>query len=242
MSTPWYETWFNSPYYPLLYEHRNEAEAQQFVNTFCQRWRQYRPPKIVLDLGCGAGRFAYQFAKVGYEVWGMDLSDYLLSLAKKYYQHPKLHFVKGDMRTFHFQKSFDIIGNFFTSFGYFKNDEENHLTLANIRQHLTPSGLFILDYLNLSYALKHLIPKETLVKNGLTFFIQRRKEGKRLLKIIEVQNQTYIEDVRAFSPDELCQLLSSHGFIVKEQWGNYNGEPFDLERSPRLILFANVAD
>lgn len=242
METPWYQSWFNSPYYSILYNHRDEREAEIFVKAFCQHWREYKPPLKVLDLGCGAGRFAYQFARHDYEVLGIDLSDYLLSMATKRYPHPKLTFQKGDMRTFQLPTRFHIIGSFFTSFGYFQNVEENSKVLSNIKQHLMPKGLFILDYFNLHFVCNHLVPEEKIEKAGIVFHIQRKMEGKQLLKIIEVEGQTYREEVYAFSPDELIQLLESQEFHIREKWGDYDGKPFSKEESPRLILFVTAED
>jgi SAM-dependent methyltransferase len=64
-------SWFASPYYALLYAHRNDAEAENFVKVLLQKLNLH-PPAKVLDVGCGRGRYARAFAKYGFEVDAID--------------------------------------------------------------------------------------------------------------------------------------------------------------------------
>ena len=51
----WFESWFNSPYYHLLYRDRDESEARPFIECLTQHL-QLPPRARVLDLACGKGR------------------------------------------------------------------------------------------------------------------------------------------------------------------------------------------
>ena len=62
----WFADWFNSPYYHLLYNHRNEAEAAAFIDNLVAHLAP-PPASRMLDLACGKGRHALQLAGKGFE-------------------------------------------------------------------------------------------------------------------------------------------------------------------------------
>lgn len=75
------------------------------------RWRE-KGYKKFLDLGCGRGRHSIQFAKDGFEVSSIDLSDIavdgLMEWAKK--EDVKINVVTGDMMYLPFEdKTFDCL-------------------------------------------------------------------------------------------------------------------------------------
>lgn len=65
--------WFDSPYYPMLYAHRSEDEAQQAVQNVVGLLH-LKPGARILDVGCGRGRHLWPLAELGYRVAGIDLA------------------------------------------------------------------------------------------------------------------------------------------------------------------------
>jgi ubiquinone/menaquinone biosynthesis C-methylase UbiE len=64
----------------------------------------------ILDLGCGYGRFTIPLKKSGYDIIGLDISPYLINIAKNRSkeQNIKVNFKLGDMRKLPFKNnSFD---------------------------------------------------------------------------------------------------------------------------------------
>ncbi|NBY24868.1 MAG: SAM-dependent methyltransferase, partial [Chitinophagaceae bacterium] len=57
----WFSEWFNSPYYHLLYSHRDEEEAKEFINRLIDHLRPKQESRM-LDVGCGRGRHSRQLA------------------------------------------------------------------------------------------------------------------------------------------------------------------------------------
>ena len=78
----WFENWFNSPYYHILYKNRNEKEAQVFVNNLVQHL-QIAKGSTLIDIGCGKGRHATNFNSLGLVVVGVDLSQNSIAAASK---------------------------------------------------------------------------------------------------------------------------------------------------------------
>ena len=142
----WYEQWFNTRFYHMLYQHRDEQEAQDFIDILFSRL-QPQDDWHILDLACGRGRHARYIHQKGMEVTGLDLADANIEFAAQYLED-KLHFQVADMRQDLGSKRFDLILNLFTSFGYFDQWEENLKAMQRIKQALKPGALLLIDFLN----------------------------------------------------------------------------------------------
>ena len=82
IDSDWFHDWFNSPYYHLLYRHRDEQEAAAFIERLIGHL-QPPPGSRMLDVACGKGRHAVQLARHGFEVTGIDLSEESIAFAQQ---------------------------------------------------------------------------------------------------------------------------------------------------------------
>ena len=151
----WFESWFNSKYYHILYKKRDYSEAALFIDNIL---KSFQPPKNTkfLDLGCGSGRHSVYLNQKGFYVDGMDLSKKSLDYAKKH-ENDQLKFYLKDMRKFKINEKYDFVLNLFTSFGYFEDDNDNKNVFKNISQSLKPKGHLIIDFLNAEKVVKGLL-------------------------------------------------------------------------------------
>jgi cyclopropane fatty-acyl-phospholipid synthase-like methyltransferase len=239
----WFEEWFNTEEYLEVYSHRNEKDAGTLVNLILKKVK-LQPNAKVLDMACGAGRHAILFAEKGFNVTAVDLSNNLLKVAEKaaVKAEVEINFVKEDLRKFRIEQNFDLIVNLFTSFGYFQKDEDNFKLFKNVYQHLNKNGYFVLDYFNENYLRKNLISKSETKINDTLLIQERRIEGERIVKEITLANngteKRFFESVRMYGKAELIKNLKSLGFTIKKVFGDFTGEEFDLETSPRIIIIA----
>ena len=132
----WFETWFNTPYYHLLYNNRNECEAEDFITTLLKYLHPDTMAKI-LDVGCGKGRHSHYLAKLGYETTGIDLAAHSIEEAKKE-PMPNLNFEVWDMRKVYKPSYFDIVVNLFSSFGYFDQESDDMAAIQAMADDLKP--------------------------------------------------------------------------------------------------------
>ena len=86
----WFRLWFSSPYYHLLYESRNDEEAEECIKQFTNHLNIPEKSRI-LDVACGKGRHSRAFAARGFDVTGIDISPTSIIEAKKY-ETDKLEF------------------------------------------------------------------------------------------------------------------------------------------------------
>jgi SAM-dependent methyltransferase len=178
----WFIPWFNSIHYHALYAHRDEAEAARFVDELIE----YLLPNggdAVLDLACGTGRHAKRLALRGLRVLGIDLSTESVAEAKRN-EGPNLWFRPQDMRLPFGTRVFDYVLNLFTSFGYFEDPAENLTVVHNVAQSLKPGGRFVLDYVNVALAEKHLINEEAIKREGVVYRISRWADANHIFKRI----------------------------------------------------------
>jgi SAM-dependent methyltransferase len=242
VKSEWYKIWFSSKYYLELYKHRDVFEAQNVINLI-QRTLNIGNKSRIIDVCCGAGRHSLELAKRGYDVTGIDLSEFLISQAKLNYRKSpeknlKAKFLIKDMRNFNFEKSFDVALNIFTSFGYFQDDGENFKMFTNVHKSLKDNGYFIFDYLNDTYLKDNLIPESNDKINGLEIVQKRRIENKFVIKDIYIGKQKFTEILKLYSRIEISSFLIYQGFDIIEFFGDYYGNPFDKDNSKRLIIFA----
>lgn len=235
----WFENWFGSPYYKILYQNRDELEAQEFVE---QLLAYLQPPAAsrMLDIACGEGRFAKQLAEHGFDVTGIDISHASIATAKAF-EAENLQFFVQDMRHPFFTNYFDYAFNFFTSFGYFAHDRDHILAAKSFAGALKPNGILVIDYLNQEFVHTNLVAEETIQRGSYTFNISRRFERNHFIKHISFLNadgktQHYAESVSAFSLADFTRMLRPAGMTLVGTFGDYKLSSYHPADSPRLIM------
>ncbi len=240
MAKEWFEDWFDSSYYHILYQHRNHEEAAAFLERL-MRHLQLQQSAHLLDLGCGKGRHSRFLAGLGFEVTGMDLSKNSIDFAQGF-AHDKLHFIQQDMRTEMPAERFDFVLNLFTSFGYFNQQSENLRVLQNVHKALKAGGGLVIDFLNAHKVVANLVKEEQKQLQGLQFDITRRVEDGKIKKTIAFEDkgeQFFFEErVQAIYLEDFRNLLKDSGFVLKEVFGNYALEKFEEQESDRLLMIA----
>lgn len=244
---PWYASWFDTPWYPILYKNRSESEASAFISRLLEHL-SLSAGASVLDLACGRGRHSLQLARAGFQVTGLDLSESSIASAKESAKRESIDvdFEVHDMREPFRTNSFDAILNMFTSFGYFDSDADNKAVLAAVCQGLKADGVFVLDFMNARNVVERLVPEETREEDGLEFHIKRWFDGKHIIKQIQFEVQgrhmSFQEKVQGLMPDDFDSLFEGACLQIRERFGDYHLQPFDPEQSERLILVAGKSD
>ena len=239
----WFKQWFNSEEYLNVYQHRDKKDAKELLQLVLGHIDSAKV-KTVFDMATGNGRHAILLASKGYEVTAVDLSEMLLDIAKKNAAKENLdiEFVHSDLRKYNPDKKFDLIINLFTSIGYFEKDEENFHLLNNAYDLLEDEGYFVLDYMNKNFVQNTLVPVSVDITDNSTITQNRFIKNERVIKeiIIEKEKSTekYYESVRMFSYEEIKSTMEKIGFKILNTFGDFLGNPFELETSPRIIIIS----
>ncbi|NCI46932.1 class I SAM-dependent methyltransferase [Sediminibacterium soli] len=243
----WFKDWFNSHYYHLLYQHRDDEEALRFIDTLISYLRPSAGAKMV-DIACGRGRHAKALADMGFDVTGIDLSAASIGEAKAY-EDEHLHFFQHDMRLPFWINYFDYAFNFFTSFGYFRTDREHNNAIRTIAQGLLPGGVFVIDYLNVHFEEDRLQGSVTYDDADVHFHITKWQDEEHFFKQIQVTDAAnttprhlYTEKVAKFSLGDFTEMLAYHSMQVQEVFGDYQLGRYHLRNSPRMIIVARKGE
>jgi SAM-dependent methyltransferase len=236
----WYETWFDSPYYHILYKNRNDNEAKQFLDNLTSFLKPL-PGSKILDLACGRGRHSIYLNKKGFEVTGIDLSQESIKHNHQF-ENETLSFFVHDMRKEFRVNYYDYIFNLFTSFGYFNKEKDNEDVIRSAGKGLKPNGVFVLDYLNVSKALSELKAHETKIIEGIEFHIYRFIENDFIVKQISFnhgdQSFTFHEKVKMLNLENFEKYFKLSQLKILNLFGNYSLKDFNVNTSERLIMVA----
>ncbi len=236
-ASKWFKSWFNTPYYHLLYNKRDYKEARFFMSNLVS-YLKLKQGDSILDLACGKGRHAIFLSSLGFDVKGVDLSENSIKEACKY-ANESLRFRVHDMRH-PFNERFDAIFNLFTSFGYFDSDTEDISVLKNIKNGLKPNGVAVIDYLNITKSIAQLIPNDIQKRGKINFDIKRYVADGFIIKDIHFNDNgkdfKFTEHVKCLDLETFKLYLKASDLKLTAVFGDYNLHDFDVKTSDRLIL------
>lgn len=236
----WYATWFDTPYYHLLYKNRNQVEAGNFIENLLQ---YLKPSKeaLFLDVACGKGRHSKHIHQLGFNVHGIDLSEKSIKEAS-IFNNERLHFEQHDMREVYRSNYFDYTVNLFTSFGYFDEVSDNQKAMDAMAKNLKKDGILVVDFMNSKKVCLNLVEKEIKSVDHIDFYIERKIKSGFIQKDIQFTDKGKIhhfqEKVQALTLNDFSNLLQKAELKIIDLWGNYEKNDFDVLKSNRLIIIA----
>ncbi|HUD68552.1 MAG TPA: class I SAM-dependent methyltransferase [Candidatus Sulfotelmatobacter sp.] len=245
----WFENEdFWRDFYPYMFPPERFSAAKEEVNRIVTL-TQCRGGSL-LDLCCGPGRHAVEFAQCGFQVTGVDRSPFLLDRARDHASRAGLsiEWIMEDMRNFVRPSTFDLACNLFTSFGYFKDEHDDLRVLRNVHKSLKDTGVLVIE----------VVSKERLARTWQNTISTELADGSLLVQRPQIRDdccRVYSEWIlvkdgcsRSFgfehtiySGRELKDRLSSCGFEPVQLFGDLQGSIYDLE-AKRLIAVARKSN
>ena len=203
---------------------------------------ELKPGMAVLDMPCGPGRHALEFARRGFSVTGVDRTLSFVEEAKRRAEAEKLsvEFVCDDMRKFRRPEAFDVAVNLFTSFGYFDDPAEDRKVLENFFVSLKPGGVLLVDVRGKETTARDFRPRDWMEQDGALILEEREViEGwsrirTRWIVIRDGAREEFSLSLRLYSGAELKALMEEVGFREVELYGDFHGNPYGPE-AKRLI-------
>lgn len=219
----------------------------------------------ILELGCGTGRLLIPIAAAGYEITGLDLSEYMLARCRKTLANQpsevqaRTRIVRGDMTDFDLGETYALITVPFRAFQHLLPVEEQLACLQCAHRHLLPGGRLILDLFQVN--LRYLIDPESAnekqdfagvaLPGGRTLRRTHRIAGwHRAEQYNDIEMIYYVEHpdghterlvqafpFRYFFRYEVEHLLARCGFGVAALFGSFDRRPLG-DDSPEMIFVA----
>jgi len=230
--------------YPFMFPETRIQKAEQDIHAILNLCGLAHMSGDVLDLCCGPGRFSIPLARMGFNVTGVDATEFLLSIAQRRasLEEVKLELLKDDMRNFRRPGSFDLALNMFTSFGYFIDHSDNIRALSNICESLRKGGKLLIE----------LMGKETLASIFSTVTDNETDDGLLLIQRHritdgwnQIENDWLLIDEEAvigrwrfthwiYSAAELTSMIKEAGFSSVEIYGDLEGSPYNWKNGTHI--------
>jgi len=245
--------WYNKLSEYEAFFHEDSANAKLTNQTIEKILKKYRV-KTVLDLTCGTGSQVFWLLKHGYKVTGSDISQGMLSIAKRTALAKKISvkLLRGDMRIINVGK-FDAVVTIFNAIGHLTKTDFAK-TMRNVRRNLNDGGIYIFDILNLSYV----TDRDNIIKLSL-----ERIKTRGTVKVREIQHSTIdnkgvltsyttfyaqkdsakpktlnsVSTLQLYTANELKEMLNKNGFKVLSQCG-IDGSKFNERKTERIVTIA----
>jgi SAM-dependent methyltransferase len=206
----------------------------------------------ILDLACGYGRHALEFARRGYSVTGVDITPEFIEDARQTASSEGLDasFICSDLRDVSFNAEFDVVLNLADgAIGYLENDEENLKIFDLIAGALKPGGKHLMDVCNAAHAISFFPKKWWEIGEKAVSFpeFQWEPETKRMLyggftiyfgEIARKPECTDPTTTRLYTIDELSRILGDRNMRVIKSFGDYDAAVPDDDRHMQLLVYS----
>jgi SAM-dependent methyltransferase len=242
----WWETFFRGPWLEVQLADYPQEQTRDEV-SFIIEAMELPPGARILDIPCGEGRHAIEFARRGYQVSGVDFNEGAIAAAERRASEAgvAVHFETLDMRKLDNVDGYDAAMCYFGSFGHF-DDRENLDFARRVFRSLRPGGRFLLD-LHVTESLYPIFserhwtwathyPPVRIVEERRLDLESGRVESSWLF----VGPETSVErslSIRLYSYRELRDLLLGAGFSACRAFESGKLEAFKLG-SRRLAMVA----
>lgn len=243
----WWDSFFNNNYIHVwsTFQSKFGISGDKEVEGIKKILRVSKREKI-LDIGCGFGRHLIPFSLEGFDIIGLDISNYMfqaMDLERTMPVKPKL--VLADMRRIPFACFFDCAIMISGTFGYLRNNWEHILLLNEISKVIKKNALLLIDCVNKEPRLNNIQPVWgfQLDESREVIIVSRYDEiNKYYLEILEIRgNETEWSQqycVRLFELKEIIDLLNISSFLVEGTYGDLIKSSYNPNSSPRMVILA----
>ena len=132
-------------YYDLLYRDKDYGTEARWIDGLLRGTEGWAG--ALLDIGCGTGVHAREFAQLGWQVTGVDLSPDMIALARE--RTPaaaSIDYVTASATDFDLGRKFSAVVSLFHVASYQTGPADLPAMLANVRRHLVAGGRLAFDF------------------------------------------------------------------------------------------------
>jgi len=233
-----------------------DLQNKDFVDDipfYLRQIKKYGEP--VLELACGTGRITIPIAEEGIQITGLDISEPMLSQAKRKAAIKGINvgWIKADCRNFKLNKKFNLIFFPFNSIAHLQDLESTKSCFSCVKMHLKDKGRFIIDVFNPRLDILIRDPSKlypvaeypdpdgkgtVVITENSTYDAATQINRIKWYYKIGIQTKEVVEELnmRIFYPQELDALLFYNGFTIEVKFGNYDETPLESTSPKQLIV------
>lgn len=211
-------------YYDGLTKNVNYENRAEYLLDIFQRL--HHSTGITLDLACGTGSLTLQLAKKGVDIYGIDYSAEMLSIAQQKCAEEGLTvlFLKQKMQAIDLYGTIDTCICSLDSINHLTEKQDLEKTFSRVSLFMNKGGYFVFDA-NTVYKHQSVLANNTFVYDTSRVYCvwQNTLEKNNIVKInldfFEKDGNAYYRQTesfkeRAYSDQELRDILKNSGFEV----------------------------
>lgn len=238
-------------YYSLLFDETARLKSER--KLLCDIINSYRPYPQVLDLGCGTGIHSRFFAANGGKVVAVDKSPTMLHIARENLTSSNnlfrnIDYIVADITSLPFNSKWDILLFLGNTLSLITDDEILRNVLRCLYNLTRLNGCLLIQVVNYNNPetsrpsmktvikneygfsatiVKTIIPDNEFVYLSISYFL-KTDEG-----FISDSETNFIKKRKA---EYLTTMGKESGYELKAIYGDFQGDPFDPEKSKDIIL------
>lgn len=224
--------------------YRSRAEYfDKLIKESCKSGGNY-----LVDLACGTGSLSEEFARLGYDVTGIDNSTGMLSEAmnKKYDSQLDIQYVCQDMTSFELYGNADVVICALDSINHLETPEDIKKTFERVHVFTEPGGVFIFD-INTVYKHREILGNNSFILENDQVFCAWQNSYEEQYDRVNIsldffektENGSYTRYSEDFSEialqtGEIEKYLAEAGFEIIHRYDEDSTSPVH-EKSQRII-------
>lgn len=249
MSNKFYKAY--AKYYDIINRDKKYIKESRFLDKLFKRFKNIN---TVLDVGCGTATHALLLEKMGYNIFGADISQEMLKIAKNKIKKAKsnIKIIKQDMRNLKFRQKFDAVVCMFHTLNHLPTNkdilnaiESSHIVLKN-------KGIYVIDMgqFKIKKSKEELTVQDSYKSKKLMFLVaahhhynsKSQLQQTKWIYIIKQKNKiscnvSGIVNTKAVSFTEIKNMLSKAGFRLLSSHNDYNiNSNFNPRKDRHMIL------
>ncbi len=214
---------FFAMYYDSLTKNVDYAGRADYISELLRLYNH--DAGITLDLACGTGSLTLELKKRGYDVYGVDNSASMLTVAKDktYDAETDILFICQNMQNLDLYGTVNTVVCALDSINHLKSEEDILKTFKRVSLFMDPGGVFIFDF-NTPYKHKHVLSNHIFIYDTPDVYcVWRNKLNEKTLqvnvsldffgkvgKVYERSSERFSEIT--FETDTVISMLKESGF------------------------------
>lgn len=132
-------------YYNMFYQDKDYKSEVKQIDYLLKKYG--KDIRRIINFGCGTGKHDIEFAKIGYQCTGIDLSSLMIDIARENVKKENLdiNFSVEDIRNFEPKKQYDAVISLFHVMSYQNKNQDILKAFQAARKAINRGSIFLFD-------------------------------------------------------------------------------------------------